>query len=443
MATLSDNLGALREPEFRKLFIGQAASIAGTMLTLVALPFAVLAIGGSATDIGLVEAAYILPMALMIVVGGVWSDRLPRRMVMLSADVVRAALQFLAAGLLLGDVATVWMLVLLQVGMGLCDAFFRPAYTGLVPQVVSSARLQQANALQGLVQSGSITLGAATGGLLVAALGAGWAIGVDGLTFVVSAWFLWRLHPVARTSAATPGADTAATPGADAVAPSGVAASEGQAPVPAAGFLDDLRLGWREFTSHTWLWVMVSGASLFLFAVEAPLTVLGPVVARDAYDGARTWGFLAAAMGLGQIAGGAIALRWRPRRPFLVLALGMSVTALPMAMLATTAPAWALFSSAAGLGVVWGMFDPFWLTAMQREVPPDMISRVSSYDYLGSLAFYPAGLALAGPVADLIGISATLWIAAGCGVAVSLFWVSWRDVRAVHELGPPGLAVVD
>lgn len=451
MARLSDNLGALREPEFRKLFIGQAASIAGTMLTLVALPFAVLAIGGSATDIGLVEAAYILPMALMIVVGGVWSDRLPRRMVMLSADVVRAALQFLAAGLLLGDVATVWMLVLLQVGMGLCDAFFRPAYTGLVPQVVSSARLQQANALQGLVQSGSITLGAATGGLLVAALGAGWAIGVDGLTFVVSAWFLWRLHPVARTSVATagpdtvatPGPDTVATPGADAVAPSGVAASEGQVPVPAAGFLDDLRLGWREFTSHTWLWVMVSGASLFLFAVEAPLTVLGPVVARDAYDGARTWGFLAAAMGLGQIAGGAIALRWRPRRPFLVLALGMSVTALPMAMLATTAPAWALFSSAAGLGVVWGMFDPFWLTAMQREVPPDMISRVSSYDYLGSLAFYPAGLALAGPVADLIGISATLWIAAGCGVAVSLFWVSWRDVRAVHELGPPGLAVVD
>ncbi len=443
MVTLSDNLGALREPEFRKLFIGQAASIAGTMLTLVALPFAVLAIGGSATDIGLVEAAYILPMALMIVVGGVWSDRLPRRMVMLSADLVRAALQFLAAGLLLGDVATVWMLVLLQVGMGLCDAFFRPAYTGLVPQVVSSARLQQANALQGLVQSGSITLGAATGGLLVAALGAGWAIGVDGLTFVVSAWFLWRLRPVARASVSTAAADMVATPGPDAVAPSGVAASEGQAPVPAAGFLDDLRLGWREFTSHTWLWVMVSGASVFLFAVEAPLTVLGPIVARDAYDGARTWGFLAAAMGLGQIAGGVIALRWRPRRPFLVLALGMNVTALPMAMLATTAPPWALFASAAGLGVVWGMFDPFWLTAMQREVPPEMISRVSSYDYLGSLAFYPAGLALAGPVSALIGVSATLWVAAGCGVAVSLFWVSWRDVRAVHDLGPPGLAVAD
>ena len=154
---------------------------------------------------------------------------------------------------------------------------------------------------------------------------------------------------------------------------------------------------------------MVAGASIFLMTVEAPLTVLGPVVARDSYDGARTWGFLAAGMGVGQIIGGVVALRWRPRRPFLVLACGMSLTALPMAALATTAPVWALLGSAAVLGVVWGMFDPFWLTVMQREVPPDMISRVSSYDYLGSLAFYPAGLALAGPVAGLIGVPATLW----------------------------------
>ncbi len=166
------------------------------------------------------------------------------------------------------------------------------------------------------------------------------------------------------------------------------------------------------------------------------MTVLGPIVARDFYDGARTWGFLAAALGVGQIAGGVIALRWRPRRPFLVLSCGMSLTALPMAMLATTAPLWALLGAGAVLGVVWGMFDPFWLTAMQREVPPDMISRVSSYDYLGSLAFFPAGLALVGPVADLIGVSATLVGRRRRGCGRQPFWLSWRDVRAVHELGP-------
>ena len=382
------------------------------MLTLVALPFAVLAIGGTATDIGLVEAAALLPMTLGILVGGVWADRLSRRRVMLTADLVRTVLQAVAAALLLTDVATVGMLIVIQVGMGLCDAFFRPAYTGLVPQVVSPGRLQQANALQGLVQSGSITLGAATGGLLVAAVGAGWALAIDGTTFLVSAWFLWRLRPVEARPA-------------------------GEAVPSSPSFLRDLKLGWREFTSHTWLWVMVAGASVFLFAVEAPMTVLGPIVTQDFYDGARTWGFLAAALGLGQICGGVVALRWRPRRPFLVLGIGISFTALPMAALALTAPTWTLFLAAAALGVVWGMFDPFWLTALQREVPPEMISRVSSYDYLGSLAFYPLGLAIAGPVADAIGISTTLWIGAAVGVGVSVFWLSWKDVRAVHELGPP------
>jgi MFS family permease len=434
VSSLSDNLAALREPEFRKLFFGQAASVVGTMLTVVALPFAVLEIGGTATDIGIVEAAYFLPMVLMVAVGGVWADRLDRRKVMLVVDVVRTILQLVTAGLLLAGLAEVWMLIAMHAVAGVGDAFFRPAYTGLVPQVVSAGHLQQANALQGLVQSASITLGAATGGLLVAAMGAGWAIGIDGCTFLVSAVFLWRLRP--RPLGAAAAGEGLEGGGAEGEATSG-------AERPSAGFLADLRLGWREFTSHTWLWVMVSGASVFLMTVEAPLTVLGPIVARDFYNGARTWGFLAAAMGLGQIVGGVVALRWRPRRPFLVLSCGMSLTALPMAMLATTGPVWALMASAAVLGVVWGMFDPFWLTAMQREVPPDMISRVSSYDYLGSLAFYPAGLAMAGPVADLVGVSATLWIGAAMGIAVSLFWLSWRDVRAVHDLGPREAAVAN
>lgn len=423
MSSFAESLRVLREPEFRKLFLGQATSVVGTMLTIVALPFAVLEIGGTATDIGLVEAAYIVPMVLMLAVGGVWADRLDRRKVMLTVDLARTALQFVTAGLLLADLATVWTLILAHGVAGIGDAFFRPAYTGLVPQVVSPGRLQQANALQGLVQSASITIGAATGGLLVAAVGAGWAIGLDGCTFLVSAWFLWRLRP--RRLAVSAAEDAQ---GANETWPTPDQAE--------ANFFTDLRLGWHEFTSHTWLWVMVAGASVFLMTVEAPLTVLGPVVARDSYDGARTWGFLAAGMGVGQIIGGVVALRWRPRRPFLVLSCGMSLTAVPMAALATTAPVWVLFGSAAVLGVVWGMFDPFWLTVMQREVPPDMISRVSSYDYLGSLAFYPAGLALAGPVAGLIGIPATLWVSAGMGIAVSVFWLSWRDVRAEHTLGP-------
>jgi MFS family permease len=419
VAKLGDSLAALGEPEFRKLFIGQATSVVGSMFRVVALPFAVLAIGGTATDIGIVEAAGLIPLVVLVLLGGVWADRLPRRTVMLVADVGRTLLQLAAATLLVVGVAHVWQLAVLQVGMGVCEAFFGPAYTGLVPEVVSPPRLQQANAVQGLVSSGSMTLGAFLAGMLVAAVGPGWAIGIDGLSYLASAWFLLCLRPPAFLG--RPGGKPDV---------SGVATAGGRA------FFRDLADGWREFTSHTWIWVMVAGAALFLAAIDGPIQVLGPIVARDVYDGARTWGLTSAAMGIGQIAGGVLSLRWRPRRPMLVIAAGMSLTALPVAFLALEAPVWALYASMAVVGVEWGLYDPFWLTCMQREVAADMISRVSSYDYLGVLAFYPAGLALAGPLADAFGRSAVLWVSAGVAIFVSVFQLAWRDVRAPHAMGP-------
>ncbi len=424
MGKLSDSLAALREPEYRKLFLGQATSVVGVMFTIVALPFAVLDIGGSATDIGIVEASNLVPLAVFLLIGGVWADRLPRQKVMLVADVVRFGLQCATAGLLIAGVAEVWHLALLQVGMGACEAFFRPAAIGLIPQVVSEGRLQQANALSSLVMSGSITIGALSAGLVVAAVGPGWGIGIDGLTYLVSAWFLLRLRPAAFRGRREP------------VEEAGLVDAQAAGSVAGRSFFRDLAAGWQEFTSHTWLWVMVAGASMFLFAIDGPIQVLGPIVARDVYDGARTWGFTSAAMGLGQIAGGLLSLRWRPRRPMLVIAAGMSLAALPVALLAVEAPVWMLYLAMMAMGVEWGLYDPFWTTCMQRVVAPRMISRVSSYDYLGSLAFYPAGLALAGPLADAFGITTVLWVSAGVAIFVSVFQLAWRDVRAPIAMGP-------
>jgi MFS family permease len=446
MSRLREGLAVLGEPEFRKLFLGQAISVVGVMFTVVALPFAVLEIGGSATDIGIVEAAYIIPLTVFVVFGGVWADRLPRQKVMLAADFGRTALQLTAATLLVAGVAQVWHLAALQIGIGFCEAFFRPSYTGLVPEVVSGPRLQQANALQGLVTSGAITLGASIAGLLVAAVGPGWAIGIDGLSYLVSAWFLWRLRPdgFRGPSAPAPAPAPAAAIPDSALAGEEAAVADAAAAAGGSSFVRDLAAGWREFTSHTWLWAMVAGASVFLFAVDGPIQVLGPIVARDVYDGARTWGLTSAAMGVGQIAGGLLSLRWRPRRPLFVIAAGMGLAAFPVAFLALEVPVWMLYVSLAAMGVEWGLFDPFWMTCMQREVAPEMISRVSSYDYLGSLAFYPAGLALAGPLADAFGVPAVLWAGSGVALAVAIVLVAVRDVRAPHSMGlepsPPALA---
>ena len=440
MSTFADSLAALREPEYRKLFLGQATSVVGVMFTVVALPFAVLEIGGSATDIGIVEAANLVTLAVFLLIGGVWADRLPRQKVMLVADFLRFGLQCATAGILIAGVAEVWQLALLQVGMGACEAFFRPASVGLVPQVVSPSRLQQANALSSLVMSGSITVGAVLAGVVVAAVGPGWGIGIDGLTYLASAFFLLRLRPAAFRGRREPGG-RAAGPGRALAGEEAAAGSETAVSGPGGrGFFSDLAAGWREFTSHTWLWVMVTGASIFLFAIDGPIQVLGPIVARDVYDGARTWGFTSAAMGIGQIAGGLLSLRWRPRRPMLVIAAGMSLAAFPVALLALEAPVWTLYVSLAVMGIEWGLYDPFWTTCMQRVVAPDMISRVSSYDYLGSLAFYPAGLALAGPLSDAFGITAVLWTSAGVAVFVSVFQLAWRDVRAPKDMGPRGAA---
>jgi MFS family permease len=398
-------LTILRAPhgtQFRRLFLGQSVSLLGSMLSVVATPFAVLAIGGSATDIGLVGAAGLVPLLLLLAVGGVWADRLPRQKVMLAADLARAALQVTTAVLLIGGEARVWHLVVLRGLMGICDAFFRPAGTGLVPQTAPDGHLQQANGLLALADSSSVTLGAAFGGLLVAGLGPGWAMGLDGATYLISAAFLWRLRPRPASAPET----------------------------AVEGFVAELVHGWREFVSHRWLWVMVSGASAFLFLTQGPLNVLGPLVARTDYDGARTWGFALAALGGGQILGGLLSLRWRPGRPLLVVAAGMSLTAVPMALLAIRAPAGMVVSSCALMGFEWGLYNPFWMTAMQREVAPDRLSRVSAWDMMGSLAFYPAGLVVAGPLASLVGLNAMLWIGAGCAVAVAIAQVMVKEVRS-------------
>ncbi len=274
-------------------------------------------------------------------------------------------------------------------------------------------------------------------GLLVAAVGPGWGIGIDGLTYLVSAWFLLRLRPAAflgRRDQPSP----AAGPGRALAGEEAVSGRESAVP-GGRGFFRDLAAGWREFTSHTWLWVMVLGVALFIFAIDGPIQVLGPIVARDVYDGARTWGLTSAAMGIGQIVGGLLSLRWRPRRPLLVIAAGMSLAALPVSLLALQAPVWTLYVSLAFMGIEWGLYDPFWTTCMQRVVAPDMISRVSSYDSLGALAFYPAGLALAGPLADAFGVTTVLWASAGVAVFVSVFQLSWRDVRTPKDMGPRDL----
>jgi MFS family permease len=352
--------------------------------------------------------------AAVLVFGGVLSDRLPRNLVLVGASLVQGVAQAATAAIVLTGSATVGLLVALQALYGLGDGLVIPAEVGLVPQTVSSERLQQANALQGLSRNATSVLGPAVGGAIVVAGSPGVALAVDALSFFVCAVLLARIRIVAR------------------------AASE------AVGYLQELREGWREFTSHTWLWSTVGIFGLSNMFYAGCMGVLGPEIANTELDGASSWALILTAGGLGAVAGGIVAMRIRPQRPLLASVLAPLPMTLPLAGLAlawpTVAIAAAAFAGSVGLAVHLAL----WFTVFQREIPEQMQSRVSSYDALGSFVLIPIGMALAGPISVAIGIDTTLWLAVVIFLAAAAVIVSIPSVRAIRapetDLGSLGFA---
>jgi len=409
MRSLPGRLGPLVERDFRLLFTATTITSVGDRLASIALVFAVLGFG-SATSLGIVLAARQIVEAAVLLAGGVLSDRLPRNLVLVGASLVQAGAQAITAGLVLTGTASVFSLAALQALYGVGGGLVLPAETGLVPQTVSPQRLQQANALQGLSRNVVRILGPALGGLIVVAGSPGSALAIDAASFVVCALLLARIRVPRR-------------------APSDEAPS----------FLRELREGWREFTSRTWLWstVLVFGLGNVFFMLWQ---VFGPVVAEDELGGAGAWATILTAGGFGALAGGLIAFRYRPERPLVACIVAPLPFVLQFAALALGAPVWVLaaasFLANAGLAV----HLTLWFTVFQREVPERAQSRVSSYDALGSFVLTPVGMVLAGPVAAAVGIDEALWLAAGaivvCNLSMLLIPAVWT-IRRIEVVASP------
>ena len=401
-----DALAPLAHRDFRLLFLGRAVSFAGSAMAPVALAFAVLSLDGSATDLGLVLMLAILPQLLFLLVGGVAADRLPRQRVMVVSNVLSGLAQGTAAILLLTGNAEIWHLAVVAVVRAVASSFFFPAQQGIVPQTVPRPHLQQANALLRLTTNATTIGGAALGGLIVAAAGPGWAIAVDATTYLAAAAILVPMRV--------------------------------PAPVRASGstFLTELRSGWTEFSSRTWIWIVVLGFAFSNGAAAAATQVLGPIVADEALGGASIWGLALAAQGAGLVVGGLIALRVRPSYP---LRAGVAVMVLlvpPLVLLAVEASWPALALSMLGSGIAIELFSVFWDTNLQGHVPNDVLSRVYAWDALGSLVLMPVAFAVVGPVSVALGTTATLWLCAGIvGVAIGAQLLS----ASVRQLPRPDL----
>jgi MFS family permease len=413
LASVSRYAGVLGERNFRVLYIGRAVSITGDKIAPIALAFAVLALTDSPADLGFVLSARVIVMVVLLLVGGVWSDRLPRRAVLVGTDLLRFATQGATAVLLLAGWATIWQLVVLQALAGGGQAFFRPASTGLIPSIVAKPRLQQANALLGVSEQATNVLGPVIAGAIVATTGSGWAIGLDAGSYAVSAAFLLGLR-----------------------------VDESARERPARSFIADLSEGWQAFRSRAWLVALVAEYALYHFAVFAPFYVLGPTVAARELGGAGAWATILAVYGIGAIFGGIAGLRLRPARPLVVVSALFLLDAPPLVALALSESVALIAAAALLAGAASGYGAAVWETTLQELVPAEALSRVSSYDWLGSMAFLPLGYAAVGPAAEWLGVATGLLIGSALQVASVPALLATHSIHAIGSnrgLRPPSI----
>jgi MFS family permease len=397
-------VGPLRERDFRLLFIGQTTSRLGSAMAPVALAFAILnTLHGSATDIGIVLAARQVAVVVLLLFGGVWADRLARHRVMVASNLVSGASQAAVAALLLTGHGRLWELAALAVVNGASSAFFFPASTGIIPQTVPVTLLQQANATLRLAMNATNIAGAAIGGILVAATSPGVAIAVDAGSYGLAAVSIgmMRLPPGLRMAGSS--------------------------------VLHELREGWRDFWSRPWLWAIVLQFGIVNAAETGAVNVLGPAVAKDNLGGPAAWGAVLTAQTVGLVVCGVMMLRWRPRRILRIATYSAFSLAFVLIALAFPAPLPVVIAAAFMTGFGIEIFGVLWDTAVMQEIPQEKLSRISSYDALGSWVLMPLGFIVAGPVAALIGVRATFVASAVLTVVATGLVLLSRDVRTLER----------
>ena len=398
--------------DFRLLLADRLLAPAAFAFSLVGVSFAVLDATGSTADLSYVLAAQIVPSLIFTLVGGVVADRIRPQLVIVAGNLMIAVGEGTFGILVLSGHPRLWQMIALEIVTGTGMAIFYPASSALLPRLVPAGLLQQASAVSRMAMNGGQMGGAVLAGLAVAAVGPGWALAACGVGTLGTVPLMLSLRAPAHERA--PGT---------------------------SGMLRDLREGWSEFRSHTWLWVIVAQFGVILMAWYGAFQVLGPVVARAHLGGPAAWGAITAAESVGLIGGGLASLRFAPKRPMRFVALIGGAIAVSPLSLAGPWPLPLICLSSLGLGVAMEMMMVQWTVALARNIPPQVLARVSGYDALGSVMAMPVGALVAGPVAAVVGVPATQYGAAAVIIAASLLALIPRDVR--QRRAAPALATAE
>lgn len=397
---------ALHSASFRNLFSARLLTVLGNGIAPIALAFAVLDIGGSAADLGIVVAARSLFNVAFLLLGGVLADRYSRSRVMVSSSLAAAITQGVVAWIVLDGSATIPLLAILGALNGAAAGIALPASSAMVPQTVPVHNLREANALIQLGVYGGTVIGASMGGLLTSAIGPGWGLAIDALGFAAAAPLYQRIRVNAM-----------------------------QTEKSTSNILQDLREGWKEFIARSWVWAIVAQFTIINAAFSGVVMVLGPIVADNTF-GRTGWGFIVAAQSIGLIVGSLIALRWRPRRDLFVGVILVGLCAIPMVILGfyPSTPLLMVAFFMAGLG--FGQFGVVWAQSLQTHIPAQKLARVYAYDAMGSFIAIPVGEIAAGPLALQFG-SPTVLLACASAVVLATLVTSWTpSIRQLDNRAP-------
>jgi MFS family permease len=404
-----EDLRVLRNyPGFTKLVSARLISNFGNGFMPIALSFGILALpGGSASDVSLVLGVQLAPTIAFMVFGGVAGDRFKRNQIVGGSDIVGCLFVFLSAASFIFGFTTIALLCFTGFCFGVLNAFWWPAFSGMLPEILPKEQLQKGNAVNGLLSNFGYVAGSLVAGILVATFGAGWAILIDGISFLIAGILVWtiNLKPItAESSEKSP------------------------------AMWRELREGWHEFISRKWVVVVVIAFSFINLAYEATLGVLGPIATKEHNGGPKEWSWVIAAITLGMIVGGVLALKIHMSRPLLVgilpeifVGLWIFIIGVPNQLVATL-----LIAFATGISIE--IFYVAWSTSMQQHIPSESYSRVISYDALGSYALAPIGLVVIGPIIEAIGVAQTSRLLAIMTVIAVITPLAFREVRNLRNV---------
>jgi DHA3 family tetracycline resistance protein-like MFS transporter len=419
-------LTPLRDRDFRLLWTGATASLLGDGAFLVALAWQVYAMSGSITGMSLVGIAMTVPTITFLLVGGVASDRLERRWLLVGADLLRAVAVALLAGLTLGGQIELWHVVVLAALYGTGSAFHAPAFDALVPEILSGDRLTQANALDQLVRPLALRLaGPAIGGVLVGVAGAGGVFLLDCATFLMAAGTVLLMSPARADRPVAEGGSLIADLREGDPSRAGLAGS----------FVADLREGWRFVRGHAWLWATFGSAAIAYLLFMGPVEVLLPWIVKEGMGGsAFDLGLVFAAGGLASMLCAVLLGRFGlPRRGITFMMVVWTLATIAVAGYGASTAIWQLMIASAVFNGLETAGTIVWATTKQRHVPSALLGRVSSLDWLISVGLLPLSFALTGPVSGAIGARATLIGAGLLGAAVTIAALYVPGMRVLDE----------